>query len=97
MPEYEIQADCPIVSYEGKDEFEARQKYAENFRVNIRYLIATENAPQDIDVEASLNFAQQLKAEILPLAKSIRICIKERKYQYAINRIDDILAKLSAI
>lgn len=50
-----------------------------------------------LTLEKASNSLQQLKAEILPLAKSIRICIKERKYQYAINRIDDIFAKLSAI
>lgn len=48
-------------------------------------------------VELAQQSTNSIKAEILPLAESIRICIKEHKYQYALNRVDDIVAKLSAV
>ena len=40
MPWYCVQADCPIEYYEADDEFDAIEKYSENYRVNYKFCSA---------------------------------------------------------
>ena len=55
MAWYCVQADCPIQYYEGKDEFEAMEKYSQNYRVDYKHLTAvvdkemTEKAEREIE------------------------------------------------
>jgi hypothetical protein len=49
------------------------------------------------DVEASLNFAQQLKDEILPLLKDALEEFSDRKFNQGKYLLDKAMAKLSSI
>lgn len=49
------------------------------------------------DVEASLNFAQQLKDEILPLIKDALEEFSDRKFNQGKYLLDKAMAKLSSV